>query len=87
MENCFRCGSVKCAGISQKCRLLWLEHPIQDDPEGEQRKESVLVAEDGVERVVVSTLSRRRHWTIKKSEGQRTDAFELWCWSRPLKAP
>ena len=23
-------------------------------------------------------------WTIKKAERQRTDAFELWCWSRPL---
>ena len=21
-------------------------------------------------------------WTIKKAEGQRTDAFELWCWRR-----
>ena len=23
-------------------------------------------------------------WTIKKAERQRTDAFELWYWSRPL---
>ena len=23
-------------------------------------------------------------WTIKKAECQRTDAFELWCWRRPL---
>ena len=23
-------------------------------------------------------------WTIKKSERQRIDAFELWCWRRPL---
>ena len=26
-------------------------------------------------------------WTIKKAEHQRTDAFELWCWRRPLKVP
>ena len=26
-------------------------------------------------------------WTIKKAEGQRTDAFELWCWRRLLRAP
>ena len=26
-------------------------------------------------------------WTIKKAERQRTDAFELWCWRRPLKVP
>ena len=24
-------------------------------------------------------------WTIKKSEHQRIDAFELWCWKRLLK--
>ena len=26
-------------------------------------------------------------WTIKKSECQRIDAFELWCWRRPLRVP
>ena len=26
-------------------------------------------------------------WTIKKTERQRTDAFELWCWRRLLRVP
>ena len=26
-------------------------------------------------------------WTIKKTEGQRIDAFELWCWRRLMKVP
>ena len=26
-------------------------------------------------------------WTVKKAECQRTDAFELWCWRRPLRVP
>ena len=26
-------------------------------------------------------------WTVKKTECQRTDAFELWCWRRLLKVP
>ena len=26
-------------------------------------------------------------WTIKKAEGQITDVFELWCWSRLLRIP
>ena len=26
-------------------------------------------------------------WTIKKSEGRRIDAFELWCWRRLLRVP
>ena len=26
-------------------------------------------------------------WTVKKAERRRIDAFELWCWSRLLRAP
>ena len=26
-------------------------------------------------------------WTIQKAEGQRIDAFELWCWKRLLRVP
>ena len=26
-------------------------------------------------------------WTIKKTEHQRADAFELWCWRRFLRVP
>ena len=26
-------------------------------------------------------------WTVKKTEGQRIDAFELWCWRRLLRVP
>ena len=26
-------------------------------------------------------------WTINKAEGQRTDAFEQWCWRRLLRVP
>ena len=26
-------------------------------------------------------------WTVKKAEYQRIDAFELWCWRRPLRVP
>ena len=27
------------------------------------------------------------NWTVKKAERQKTDAFELWCWRRLLRAP
>ena len=27
------------------------------------------------------------NWTIKKAEGRRMDAFELWCWRRLLRVP
>ena len=26
-------------------------------------------------------------WTMKKAEGRRIDAFELWCWKRLLRVP
>ena len=26
-------------------------------------------------------------WTVKKAESWRIDAFELWCWRRPLRVP
>ena len=26
-------------------------------------------------------------WTVKKAEGQRIDAVELWCWRRLLRVP
>ena len=27
------------------------------------------------------------HWTVKKAEGRRIKAFELWCWRRLLRVP
>ena len=26
-------------------------------------------------------------WTVKKAEGEKIDAFELWCWRRLLRVP
>ena len=26
-------------------------------------------------------------WTMKKAECRKIDAFELWCWRRPLRVP
>ena len=28
-----------------------------------------------------------KNWTINKAEHGRIDAFELWCWRRPLRVP
>ena len=28
-----------------------------------------------------------KSWTVKKSERQRIDAFELWCWRRLFRVP
>ena len=32
-------------------------------------------------------MYRCESFTIKKAEGQRIDAFELWCWRRLLRVP
>ena len=32
-------------------------------------------------------MHRCESWTIKKAEHWRIDAFELWCWRRPLRVP
>ena len=32
-------------------------------------------------------MYRCESWTVKKAESQRIDAFELWCWRRPLRVP
>ena len=41
-----------------------------------------------VKAMVFSVVTYRcETWTIKKAKGRRTDAFELWCWRRLLRAP
>ena len=32
-------------------------------------------------------MYRYKSWTVKKPEGQRVDAFKLWCWRRLLRVP
>ena len=32
-------------------------------------------------------MYRWESWTTKKTEHQRIDAFQLWCWRRPLRVP
>ena len=37
--------------------------------------------------VLPVVMYRWESWTIKKAELRRTDAFELWCWKKPLRIP
>ena len=34
--------------------------------------------------VFLAVMYRYENWTIKKAEGQRTNAFKLWCWRKLL---
>ena len=41
-----------------------------------------------IKAVIFPVVTHRcQSWTIKKAEGQRVDAFELWCWRRLLGVP
>ena len=40
-----------------------------------------------VKAVFPVVMYRCESWTVKKSEHQRIDAFELWCWRRFLRVP
>ena len=37
--------------------------------------------------VFLVVMYRCESWTIKRSEHQRTDALDLWCWRRLLRVP
>ena len=37
--------------------------------------------------VFLVVMYRCESWTVKKAEGQRIDALELWCWRRLLRVP
>jgi len=37
--------------------------------------------------IFFSSMYRCESWTIKKSEHQRINAFELWCWRKLLRVP
>ena len=37
--------------------------------------------------VLPVVMYRCESWTIRKTEHQRIDAFELWCWIRLLRVP
>ena len=37
--------------------------------------------------VFPAVMYGHKSWTIKKTDHQRIDAFELWCWRRLLRVP
>ena len=38
-------------------------------------------------KAMVFPVVMHESWTIMRAEGQRIDAFELWCWKRLLRVP
>ena len=40
-----------------------------------------------VTQIITVVMYGCESWTIKRAEGQKIDAFELWCWRRLLRVP
>ena len=61
-----------------------------DQPRKHVKKQRYYLAEKGPsnQRCGFSVVMYRcESWTLKKTEHQRIDAFELWCWRRLLRVP
>ena len=60
-----------------------LQYSCLEDPKDRGARQDV------VHRVAKSSmwLYGCESWTVKKAEGRRIDAFELWCWRRLLRVP
>ena len=50
-------------------------------------RDTTLPTKVHIVKAMVFPVARYRceSWTIKKAECQRTDAYKLWCWRRPLR--
>ena len=40
-----------------------------------------------IKAMIFPVMSGCESWTVKKADGRRIDAFELWCWRRLLRVP
>ena len=75
-------------GIFQARVLEWSAIAFSDDqPRHHINKQRHYFANKGPSSqsyVFPVVMNGCESWTIKKAECQRIDAFELWCWRRPL---
>ena len=77
-----------CSHEIKKCLLLGRKSMINLDSILKS-KDSTLPTKVRLVKAMVSLVVMYGYesWTIKKTESQRTDAFELWCWRRCLRIP
>ena len=75
-----------CSHEIKKCLLLGRKAMTNLDSVSKNR-DITLPTKVQIAMVFPVVMYRCESWTIKKAECQRTDAFELWCWSRVLRVP
>ena len=54
---------------------------------GENIYKKMLLTRDWFPKFTNSSRSSCECWNIKKTEHQKIDAFELWCWGKLLRVP
>ena len=81
-------GSKITADSSDSCceikRYLLLGRKAMTNLESELKSKDIALP---TKVCLVKVMYRCESWTIKKTECQRIDAFELWCWRRLLRVP
>ena len=77
-----------CSHKIKRCLLLGRKVMTNQDSILKSRDITLLTKVHTVKGMVFPVVMYEcESWTIKKTECQRTDAFELWCWRRFLKVP
>ena len=72
----------------QRCLLLGRKAMINLDSLLKSRDITLLTKVCPAKAIVfLVVMYKRESWTIKKSEQQRIDVFEWWCWKRLLRVP
>ena len=79
-------NNCDCSHEIKKCLLLGRKAMTKLDSVSKNR-DITLPTQVQIAMVFPVVMYRCESWTIKKAECQRTDAFELWCWSRVLRVP
>ena len=79
-------ATVKCSYEIRRRLLLGRKTMTNLDSVLKSRDITLLIKVHIIKAMVFSVaLCGCESWTIKKSEHQRIDAFELWCWRRLLR--
>ena len=77
-----------CSHGSKRCLLLGRKAMTNLDSMLKSRDITLLTKVHIVKAMVFPVVMYGcQSWTIKKAEGQRIVAFELWCWRRLLRFP
>ena len=70
-------------------RCLLLGKKAMTNLDGVLKSKDIIPTKIRIVKAIVFSVVvyRSKSWSIKKAESQRTDAFELWCWRRLMRAP